>query len=157
MALGVTVEAFADPPAPCIRTFAYWVTGAMGEVPDFLSQDSKVVIALPSARNDVGIGQTIRFVDGAVFQFHPAHHVQKKGGETAAGFLLWLDTPDCPQPPPPGAHTFTGPDGLILSQDVVRINKCSNGSCSNDTDLDGLYHIDEFGEAFVVVTALFSK
>lgn len=173
---------------PRIRTFACFIRGT-GEndqrtVPDFLSESSKVVTALPAATGSIALGGTIQFVDtqsenfswddyqqpsyldGAVFRVHPAHHAVKGGGKQEEGtFWLWKETVDCPQPPPAGAHTLTGPDGLILSQDVFLLSYCEAGSCYGDTTLDGQWIVKKTEQSpgppasdrIVFVTALFSR
>lgn len=133
--------------------------------PDFTSDDSKVVTALPDAASPAA-GETLHFsttedhpewLRGTHWISAPAHHATKPDNDFA-GVFFWLSTDECPVPPPIGAHTLTGPDGLILEQQSYRIARC-NGDCNygDGDDISRVVTGEGLGTAFVVVTALFSK
>jgi hypothetical protein len=77
------------------------------------------------------------------------------GPDSTPGAFLWLLTPDTPEPPPTGAHAFTGP-GTV--QEVFFVSLCSSGDCESGSN-NGKYYVDNLNpdDVFVVVTAMFSK
>ncbi|HUE69931.1 MAG TPA: hypothetical protein VMP01_03495 [Pirellulaceae bacterium] len=163
----------AEEPAPVIRTFLYIAGSNPENVPNFLADDSILVLV---EKNDSAAG-SLRFIDSSEVPCHPgqpdflegslwssaeARHLTT-GPEQDLGPFFWLVTEETPNPPPKNAFTLTGPDGLVLYQEVFAINKCLNGSCCNNTDLDGLFYVagegapSTSGDYVVVVTALFSN
>jgi len=157
----------AEPPEPMVRTFGFMAGSSPDAVPDFLSDDSRIVrVTREEAAGD------LEFIDSALWPDHPgqpefmegsrwlrqdAQHIET-GGPREGGAFFWLLTDDTPEPPPAGAVTLTGPDGWIIWSDVYLINICENGGCNDDPELDGKWFIDgTAGDYFVVVTAVFTK
>lgn len=155
----------AEPePEPVLRTFGFWVLN--DPVPDFLGEDSLAVIVLPDTTGPSAELSLSLLVDAAYkelteWQPHPAKYVTM-GDASFSGSFYWLIDDATPTPPPAGAHTFTGPrgviDGLIESVDVVRIRICTSVNCGCSCN-NGLYTIDNVSgtRTFVMVTAWFSK
>ena len=157
-------SAVAEKPDPVIRTFGYYATGAF-EGPDFLADDSVGITVLPDLFLPSS-GQTIEFsatdnnpewLRGTVWAVHPAHHATK-GGDELNGVFLWLLDEETPTAPPIGAHTLTGPDGLIDDQVPLRIAPCSGTDCEFGEGSDRwVVQQTNVGVPFVVVTAVFSR
>jgi len=167
--------AHAEEPEPVWRTFAVLVSG-VGDVeselvPDFWDSDSKAVTVLPDAEN---VGGTFYFkaasgvpdghplANDTVWYSQPAHHTAQ--GPTPSFPFLWLITPATPEPPPVGAHTFTGTDSPFIDAQARYLAKpCEaadviNGECTPSDVSNGYWHFSTHdGEVFVIVTALFSK
>ena len=76
-------------------------------------------------------------------------HIQKGGGEIIAP-VVWLLTPETPEPPPTGAITFSGPDSpLILNQELFYYEAYGSGY--------RLRCVPGGAGVFMVVTAIFSR
>lgn len=153
----------ADDAVPVLRTFGYLVLDGQEAVPDFLSEDSLAITALPDV-TDPGAGTVLPLlVDGALtlWERHPVHYATK-GGQKLSGEFYWLLDVDAPTPPPVGAHTFTGDrgwiDGFIQSVDVVKIRVCTSVNCGGPQN-NGVYTIDHVNgtRTFVIVSAWFSR
>ena len=165
----MSVFVLAEGPVPVERTFGFWALGTLdpAELPDFESEDSIAVMVLPDQW--ASYSHTIEFADcdcnppsmrGTVWNRQPAKHVEKAGSMKTGYMFLWLETEECPEPPDVGAHTFTGPDGLILPPGAtVYTIRPSVGWPECDYDDEGKYVVTEPGDGryFVVVTALFSQ
>jgi hypothetical protein len=172
----------ADPPAPVVRTFGVFVGGVSDPdaAPDFLSDDSTAVIVMPDTllqtnratitftstelSPTTGLPMTLdeRMV-GTTWVQYPANHTIK-GPKGVDRPFLWLhddgssDPPPLgaqPDAPPIGSHTFTGPDGLVIDQQVYRITPCTIADCGGDST--NRWRVAQSGDIFVVVTALFSQ
>ena len=164
-------SSFAQKPEPVIRTFGFLVSNGE-DIPDFTSEASKAVTALPLV---VDGGSTWfppltdypspdHDFEGSEWVSHPAHHAGA-GGQQRSGVFFWLLTETTPEPPQVGAHTFTGPDGLILESQVLYLKPCTGADEGHrchygDANagkyvLSGTYNGN--ANAFVVVTALFSR
>jgi hypothetical protein len=152
----------ADPPAPTLRTFGFYATGQQ-QGPDFTSDDSRLVTVMPDALGGAGyviefssVDENPTWLRGTRWETHPAHHASQ-GGETISGVYFWMLDPDTAATPPVGAHTFTGPDGLILEQFSFRI-ALHNGD--GDYGDGNKWHVvtgNGQGTPFVVVMAVFSR
>lgn len=168
--------ACAQAAEPTIRTFGFWVHNAQ-EVPDFTSESSHSVITFPFNRG--GEQQTLQqWIGGQLTDFpsdehdfdssshwvsRPAHHATSQK-EADHGIYFWLKTEEAPEPPPVGAHTLTGTDGLIIDAKVLYISECKGGDapahCYYGDASAGNHWLGtnpNRGNAFVVVTAIFSK
>lgn len=151
---------------PTIRTFGYYATGSTVG-PDFTSDNSKVVTALPNLASP-DTGQTIEFADsdvnpewlrGSLWVVVPAHHAVK-ANNAPAGVFLWRVDELTPDLPPVGANTVTGPNGMIIDQTSVRIRPCEGGTdCGFGVGSDKWRVTAAAGDgaAFVIVTAVFSR
>lgn len=167
-------SACADPPEPVLRTFGVFVNDP--DLLDFESEDSVAVTVLPQATHrsnlfhirflSSGTGDYANYpppynevdderLDGTTWFLYPAMHTVK-GANGGDHLIFWLDEVDDPplqfDPPPIGSHTFTGPDGLIVSQIKRYVGYSSSGDwwvLPPPSGLPGTY--------FVVVTAWFSQ
>jgi hypothetical protein len=164
--LAVVLVGTAQPAAAqqsVVRTFGFYATG--GQVgPDFTSEESKVVTALPDLASS-NTGELLRFsscdcnpewLRGTTWVLVPAHHATKHN-DAPGGAFFWLVDDDTPELPPVGANTVTGPDGMIIDQISYRIARCA-GDCDWEDDDEWRVVTEEgLGAAFVVVTAWFSR
>ena len=121
-----------------IRTFAV-IVNLVEQAPDFYSEQSLGLVVAPADPTDTV--SSMMFVDfnfderfnSTVWEHRDAMHIMK-GGAEIPGFVVWLVTPETPEPPPTGAITFSGtpeppptgaitfsgPDSpLILDQECV--------------------------------------
>lgn len=173
--------AFADPPEPVVRTFGVYIAGNSDPdaIPDFLSEDSTAVIVMPDTLLQANLA-TITFTStqfnpttglpntpderlvGTTWVQYPANHTVKGPNGVDRPFV-WLhddgssDPPmgAQPDPPPIGSHTFTGPEGLVIDQQVFQIAPCTVACCGSDST--NRWRVAQPGDFFVVVTAWFSQ
>lgn len=160
--------AVAQSPEPTLRIFAYVPLGT-SPIPDWEGDGSRALTILPDAV-DRGIQHTIIFAEGAKlpdgtpfpyagtkWNSHPVHHATKDGKDQ--GIYFWLESEDTPDPPPAGAYTFTGPDGLLVVEGSVWIVQCGDTGADCPPGTPSTHYTTSLssGERFVIGHALFSK
>ncbi len=139
--------ACADEPQYVLRTFAF-VTLEGELLPDFQGDDSLAIVVT----NDANPGQWTLSLLGysdveTTWLSHKARHVTI-GGKEIQGDFLWLVDDDLPTPPPVGAISLTGPDGMIDSVFIARISQCSSYDCGPGNQ--GKWHVSPTGTRRVV-------
>lgn len=165
----VVGDATADEPLPTVRTFGYLPINT-SPVPDWEAEGSIALTILPDAvarapQFTIWFTDDAKLPNGGPFPYagtkwrsHPVHHAKAGGGEDN-GIYLWLESEDTPDAPPVGAHTFTGPDGLLVVEGVVHIQPCSEtgAGCAPTADPNRSNVVNTGGERFVIGQALFSR
>ena len=135
-----------EPPFVC-RTFAVFLDFGV-EIPDFSDGNSVLVQVEKSDTTPT----TLQFIDPAYPELQgawisgPAMYITKGEGRTPIGSFWWLvPEGETPEPPPIRAVTLTGPDALLIQDDVGNVT------------VQGGYIFPGNDFRMVVVTALFSK
>ncbi len=155
-------DAIADQPDGVVRTFAFKAPNLPPEwLPDFSSLDSTLVVVSPPKGTVVSTefvpdDEADPRVDGTTWVYRDAMHVIRGPDESPLGTFLWLVTPDTPEPPPTGAHAFTGP---FVVQKLLYVSLCSSGDCGGNGN-NGKHYVTDPGNAenaFIVVTATFNR
>lgn len=136
----------ADEPQYVLRIFAFVTLEE--ELPDFQGDDSLALVVM----NDANPGQwtlpLLRFSDvETTWISHKARHVTI-GGKQIQGDFLWLVEGDLTTPPPVGAISLTGPDGMVESVFEARISQCGSYDCGSGNQ--GKWQISPTGSRRVV-------
>lgn len=134
------------------RTFAFMAPP--NAEPDFTDDESIAVVVAPGSQDDLTVLEFVddddanELVDGTVWNFRDAIHITADP-EAPEGMFVWLQTTQRSEPPPIGSSTLTGPDNVILNQQVFYVSVTATGEYR-------LADPETADAVFVVVTAQFT-